>query len=205
MKTTTTAALSTLLTLASAHGYFQSPIARHPGDTYKSTCGEQAYNNLNSDINNNIQGLSQLASTQSDYNAAECNLWMCKGLPYADNTANVHEYTPGQEIDMYFQIVAPHDGYANVSVVDTASNSVISANLTSWEKYALTIEPMRAEWQNFTVKMPEDLGGKCAEGGACVIQMHWNAPEAKQTYQSCIDFKMAGSSAKRSHARDLRV
>lgn len=53
--------------------------------------------------------------------------------------------------------------------------------------------------------------------------MHWNSPEAEQTYQSCIDFTMGGSSqktsttqktkaskkakssTKRCHARDLKA
>lgn len=174
MKTAfTSTLLASCLSLVNAHGYFQIPVGRHPGAAYKSACGEQAYNNLNSDINNNIQGLEQLTATQSDYNAAECHLWKCKGLKYADNTANVHKYTPGQNVDMYFQIVAPHSGYANVSVIDLVSNSVIAANLTSWDQYAMTSEPMKASWQNFTVQMPTDLGNKCAKGGACAIQVRF--------------------------------
>lgn len=170
-----TAFVSTLLasglTAVSAHGYFESPIARQPGDAFKSACGEQAYNNLNSDINNNIQGLQQLTSTQSDYKAADCNLWMCKGLKYADNKDKVQSYTAGQSVDLYFQIVAPHSGSANVSIVDTASNSVIGDSLKTWDEYALTSKPMEDAWQNFTVTMPESLPNKCSTAGKCVIQV----------------------------------
>ena len=44
MKTTTVTALTSILTLVSAHGYFQSPKGRQPGEVFKSACGEQAYN-----------------------------------------------------------------------------------------------------------------------------------------------------------------
>ncbi|EME77300.1 uncharacterized protein MYCFIDRAFT_83246 [Pseudocercospora fijiensis CIRAD86] len=179
------AVVSALVGLAAAHGYYQTPAPRKPGEAYSAACGEQAYNMMNSDINGNIQALESL------------------GMEYDENTATVHSFSAGEEIPMYFQIVAPHTGYANVSVVDTATNSILAANLTSWDEYASTSVPLKAEWQNFTVTMPDTLGGKCATAGECVIQMHWNAPPpVDQTYQSCIDFTLAGSnSSKRSHAR----
>lgn len=149
-------------------------------------------------------------------------------MKYDDNTENIHSFAPGEDIPMYFQIVAPHTGYANVSVVDTASNSILAANLTSWDEYASTSVPMKDEWQNFTVTMPTTLSGKCATAGECVIQMHWNAPppgtrssrperkgdhmltvastcQVDQTYQSCIDFTLSDGSknSKRSHARNF--
>ncbi|KXS96251.1 hypothetical protein AC578_5476 [Pseudocercospora eumusae] len=199
------AAVSALVGLVAAHGYYQTPAPRMPGEAYSAACGEQAFNMMSSDINGNIQGLESLVANQDDYDASKCNLWMCKGMKFDDNTANVHSFSAGEEIPMYFQIVAPHTGYANVSVVDTATNSILAANLTSWDEYASTSVQMKTEWQNFTVTMPPTLSGKCATAGECVIQMHWNAPPpVDQTYQSCIDFTLAGSSgSKRSHARDF--
>lgn len=205
MKLTTASALA-MAALANAHGYFQSPKGRQPGTAMKSACGEQAYNMMASDINGNIQGLESLTANQADYNAAECHLWKCKGMRFADNTDNVQKYTAGEEVPLYFQIVAPHSGYANVSVVNTASNSILASNLTHWDEYAMTSTPMKAAWQNFTVKMPTDLGSQCATAGDCVLQMHWNAPSVDQTYQSCIDFTMAGSASKhRRHAREFAL
>ncbi|EME41735.1 hypothetical protein DOTSEDRAFT_111083, partial [Dothistroma septosporum NZE10] len=196
-KTTTISALAGIFTVTNAHGYFQSPKGRVPGDSFKSACGEQAYSMMSSDINGNIQGLQTLTANQADYDPSQCHLWTCKGMKYADNTANIQTYTAGQEVPLYFQIVAPHSGVANVSVIDlkTDAGTLIGEPMVKWEEYAMTSTPMKAAWQNFTIKMPTDLGSKCADKGACAIQMHWNAASVDQTYQSCIDFTMAGSAS----------
>ncbi|KAK4621137.1 uncharacterized protein CLAFUR5_10447 [Fulvia fulva] len=207
MKTTTTlTALAGTFTLTNAHGYFQSPKGRQPGDVFRSACGEHAYNMMASDINGNIQGLQTLTANQANYNPSTCHLWKCKGLKYDDNLDNIQTYTAGEEVPVYFQVVAPHSGVANISVIDLHTNTVIGSPMQKWEEYAMTSTPMKAEWQNFTITMPTDLGGKCAAKGACAIQMHWDAASVDQTYQSCIDFTMGGSnssSSKRSHARDF--
>lgn len=78
MQITVPSSLLALAALANAHGYFESPVGRQPGDAFKAACGEQAYNMMSSDINGNIQGLMQLTANQADYNADECNLWKCK-------------------------------------------------------------------------------------------------------------------------------
>ena len=131
----------------------------------------QAYYNMEGSINGNIQGLEQVVANQPDYKPSECNLWKCKGMRYADNKDNVHAFTAGQTVDMYFQIVAPHDGYANVSIVSTKEDKVLAANLKKWDQYALTSVPIVNSQEHFTVKMPTDLGSECAAAGACVIQM----------------------------------
>lgn len=41
------------------------------------------------------QGLPEATATNSAYNAAECNLWLCKGLQLADNKANVQKFAAG--------------------------------------------------------------------------------------------------------------
>lgn len=78
MQITVPSSLLALAALANAHGYFESPVGRQPGDAFKAACGEQAYNMMSSDINGNIQGLMQLTANQADYNADECDLWKCK-------------------------------------------------------------------------------------------------------------------------------
>lgn len=40
---TTLAFLLGAAALANAHGYFESPAGRQPGDAFKAACGEQAY------------------------------------------------------------------------------------------------------------------------------------------------------------------
>ena len=188
---------TSIATLTNAHGYFVSPKARLPGPAFQAACGQQAYYNMVGDINGNIQGLQSITANQPDYNPNTCHLWKCKGMKYADNKANVHRYSPGQVIPMDFEIRAPHDGYANVSIVRTVDNRVIYPNLKKWSQYALTSIPMKESWEKFSVKMPTTLGSQCARPGHCVIQMYWNAPSIDQTYESCIDFTMSGGSAKR--------
>lgn len=132
-----------------------------------------------------------------------------KGLKYADNKANVYTYTAGQKVPMEFNIAAPHDGYANVSIISLRDNKIVST-LKTWDKYALTSRPAVASERNFQVTIPTNLGGKCTKPGQCAIQMFWDAPGIDQTYESCIDFKIGGGSAKRGeetlermHPRDF--
>lgn len=136
-------------------------------------------------------------------------------MKFEDNTDSVQTYTAGQQVPLYFNIRAPHSGYANVSIIDTTSNSMIAANLSAWDEYALTSIPAKTEWtvcflllssstyfiylltfflQNFTITIPSDIGTQCSTAGKCAIQMHWNAPPpVDQTYQSCIDFTVGAS------------
>ncbi|KAK5739658.1 hypothetical protein LTR17_005142 [Elasticomyces elasticus] len=196
-------AAASIATFADAHGYFVSPKARAPGPVFQKACGMQAFYQMSGDINGNIQGLQQTTKGQSDYNAAACNLWKCKGMKYDDNTANVQKYTPGQSIPMYFDIRAPHDGIANVTVIDLSTpHGKVLASLKTWDAYALTSKPSDDTEEHFSIKMPTTLGGKCAKKGACAIQMHWDARSIDQTYQSCIDFTLAAP-AKRDHVRDF--
>lgn len=198
--------------LANAHGYFTSPKGRQPGQAFQNACGLQAYNNMAGDINGNIQGLQQVTANQADYNPNTCHLNKCKGMKYADNKNNVQHYTPGQSVPMNFDIVAPHDGYANVSIISLqGSSGTVLATLKTWKQYALTSIPTKSSWENFSVKMPTSLGSQCAQPGHCAIQMYWNAPSIDQTYESCIDITLGGSTGKRdidggearAHARDF--
>ena len=123
--------------------------------------------------------------------------------------ANIHKYTAGQTIPMNFDIRAPHTGFANVSIIDlsTPHGTVIAANLKKWDVYASTAVPTVDSQENFSIKMPSNLGSKCAAKGKCAIQMHWDAPSVDQTYQSCIDFTMPAAAGKRDedrlHGRDF--
>ncbi|KAL2823404.1 chitin binding domain-containing protein [Aspergillus cavernicola] len=186
-------ALSGLLSLANAHGYITTPSPRLPGSAMSSACGQQVYNNQAADRAGNIQGELQVASGQSDYDAEACGIWLCKGYQFADNTDNVQSYTAGEVVDFVVDIVAPHTGVANVSIVDTASNSVIGSSLIEWTDYASTATGVTEDETNFSITIPEDLGEQCTEAGACVIQWYWFAESIDQTYESCVDFTVGGS------------
>jgi hypothetical protein len=190
---TTVLAAAGLVSLANAHGYISSPQPRMPGSAMAAACGQQVYNNQAADRAGNVQGELQVATSQSDYDADACHIWLCKGYQFDDNTDNVQSYTAGETVDFVIDIVAPHTGVANVSVVDTASNSVIGSALKSWDVYASTETGVTEDETNFSITIPDNLGSQCSEAGACVLQWYWYAESIDQTYESCIDFTVGGS------------
>lgn len=177
-----------------AHGRVTVPPARAPGAAMEAACGTQVFNMLSSDPNGNIQTEAQIGATQSDYDAAACEVSLCRGYKFSDNSANVQTYTAGQVVPFTVVVAAPHTGVANVSVVDTASNTVIGSPLISWDVYASTATGVTANETSFSVTIPSDLTG-CSTAGACVLQWWWDARSVDQTYESCVDFTVGGSSS----------
>ncbi|KZL79123.1 chitin binding protein [Colletotrichum incanum] len=175
----------------SAHGKVTSPTPRPAGDAFKEACGNTMWNTEQSDPYGNIQGLAQQAGSSLD--ASKCQLELCKGYKFADNSANVQSYTPGQTVDFKVEIRAPHTGVANVSVVDTTSNSIIGSPLISFENYASTKTGVAANNTAFSVTLPDTLPSNCGTAGNCVLQWWWDSAEAGQTYMSCVDFTSGGS------------
>lgn len=190
---TTVVAFCSLASTVAAHGFVTSPPARMAGSAMAAACGQQVFNNQAADNYGNIQGELQVASSQSDFNAAACNIWLCKGFKLEDNAANVQSFTAGQVVPITVDIRAPHTGSANVSIVDTATNTVIGSALKSWDVYASNASPIPADQENFSITIPTDLGDGCATAGACVIQWWWDARSIDQSYEACIDFTVAGS------------
>lgn len=194
MKYTASAlAMAGMAATVSAHGFITSPQARMPGTAMTTACGQQVYYNQEGDNYGNVQGELQVAATQTDYDAAACDIWLCKGYKYADNTANVQSYTAGESVDIKFDIRAPHTGVANVSIVDTATNTVIGSPLISWDVFASNSNSDYSNETSFSITIPSDLGDSCSTAGACVIQHYWDAASVDQTYESCIDFTVGGS------------
>lgn len=167
--------LSSLLVLAglaaqvSAHGLVQKPATREPGNATEAACGKIMAEFYRADNTSYPEALLRAnpGGLKGGYDPKKCNLWLCRGYQFADNAANVQRYKPGQVVDLQVWIRIAHKGYANVSVVDTASNSVIGTPLKSWpSNYAATTSPP-SDQTKFNVTIPE-LGGKCTEAGACV-------------------------------------
>ncbi|KAF9739813.1 hypothetical protein PMIN06_004907 [Paraphaeosphaeria minitans] len=176
-----------------AHGYLTNPKPRMPGDALEKACGTQVFDMWSSDINGNIQTALQVASTQNDYDVAACNIWLCKGMKFEDNKANIQSYTAGEKVPITFNIAAPHTGVANMSVIDAKTNSIIGSPLITFDDYASTATGVTADEKNFDITIPSDLGSKCATAGDCVLQFWWDARSIDQTYESCIDFTVGGS------------
>lgn len=136
-----------------------------------------------------MQQLEQLAKSQKDFIADQCNLSLCKGLQFADNQANVQTFTAGQVVPIKADIKAPHKGVMNMSVVNTQTNSVIGDPMIDFPVYADNSAPIPANNTNFTITMP-DVSSECGTAGNCVVQWWWDSRSADQTYMSCIDFTM---------------
>lgn len=183
--------LAAFATQVAAHGYITKPTPREPGDKLKAACGNQIWNQWSSDINGNVQGALQNAN-QPDYDAAACNIWQCKGMKLEDG-GNVESFTAGQTVPITFNVAAPHTGTANMSIVDTATNSIIGSPLITFDDYASTATGVTDAEKNFDITIPSDLGSKCATAGDCVLQFWWDARSVDQTYESCIDFTVGGS------------
>ncbi|KAJ1337881.1 lytic polysaccharide monooxygenase [Microdochium nivale] len=193
--TQTLLALASLATTVLGHGYVMSPPGRKPGPAMAAACGQQMFNNQNSDFYGNIQGQLQVARGQSDFNADACNVWQCKGYQFADNlAANIQSYTAGQVVPMTIEIRAPHEGTANVSIVSTKSNTIIGGGpLKSFAVYASNAAPIPASQTQFDITIPQGIDDQCAQPGDCVIQWYWDARSIDQTYEACVDFVVAGS------------
>lgn len=180
--------LATVSTLTSAHGIVTQPPARKAGTAMKAKCGEQVTNNLQSNAYGDTQQLAQIGAQQKDFTSA-CNLSLCKGEQFADNTANVQTFTPGQVVSMKVDIQAKHTGTANISVVATGTNSIVGNMLLVFPVYASTATEIPKNQTMFNVTMP-DVGAQCANAGDCVVQWWWDSRESDQTYMSCVDFTM---------------
>ncbi|OTA66810.1 hypothetical protein K449DRAFT_325848 [Hypoxylon sp. EC38] len=185
--------LAVFAATVSAHGLISKPTPRGPGDASVAACGASVVNNIKGDKTSHVEGLPELAAADSGYHGELCNLWLCRGLQYADNAANVQKYAPGQTVNIQVQLSIPHAGSANVSIVDTKTNTIIGKPLLSWpsgyaDERQFYAHQTPANQTNFNVTIPEDLGSQCSEAGACVIQWWWYGTGARQTYESCVDF-----------------
>ncbi|CZR51345.1 related to chitin binding protein [Phialocephala subalpina] len=176
-------------TLSAGHGIVTKPTARSAGDAMKAVCGQQVTNNLQSNEYGDIEQLSQIGASQKDFDPTACDVSLCKGQQFNDNVANVQTFTPGQVVPITVDIQAKHTGIANVSVVDTATNKMISDALIYFPVYASTSTDLPKNNTQFDITMP-DVSGQCGTAGNCVVQWWWNSPDSKQTYMSCVDFTM---------------
>jgi hypothetical protein len=167
----TTTTLLSLVPSVLGHGLITSPPSRPVGPAIVANCGAGVAADIRADNTSHVEGLPELAAAaNSGYNAEKCNLWLCKGLQFADNNAT-QMWTAGQVIPIKVWLRIPHEGSANVSIVDTKSNAIIGDMLKVWEKgYAPGKSEADAplDQKEFSVKVPEGLEEKCAVAGDCV-------------------------------------
>ncbi|KAG7103805.1 hypothetical protein HYQ44_017893 [Verticillium longisporum] len=184
--------LLSIVAAVSAHGIVTSPPPRPAGDAFRAACGNTMFNMINSDPLGNIQGMEQ--GRDASLASADCNLNLCKAFKFEDNpAANIQSYSPGETVNMLVRIGAPHTGIANVSVVDTTTNTIIGTPLIEFTNYASTRTGVAANNTDFSFDLPATLPAECATAGNCVLQWFWDSDEAGQTYMSCIDFTTSGT------------
>lgn len=184
-------AITALATIIHGHGLIKSPAARKPGNAFGTVCSK------------NVQGQAEMDEFQEggpievwamvgpafpdEWDGAACNLYMCRGFKLDDNLDRVQEFAPGQTVPIKVDILAPHPGYANVSVIDLKTNTLIGEPLKNWPVYSPAQEHLPDDNFNFEVTIP-DLTEKCIVPGDCAIQWYWYSNASVQTYESCIDF-----------------
>ncbi len=160
-------AVASLATHVYGHGLVTKPATREPGAATQAVCGSPMVSFYKSDNTSYPEALKRNSGWDKGYNAAKCNLYLSRGFQFDDNKNNVLKYKPGDVVDMEVYIRIPHKGYANVSVVDLGSNTVIGDVLKTWpSNYAATLDPPKDQTK-FSVTIP-NLAGKCTTAGACV-------------------------------------
>lgn len=167
-----TAALLALVPAALGHGIITTPPSRAFGNAMTSACGASLVTAVKQDNTSYVEQLTKLSTTEKAYSAANCNLWLCKGLQFADvPTANVQTWKAGDVVPIKIWLRIPHEGIANVSIVDTKTNKIVGDMLKVWDKgYApgRTEKDVPVEQKEFSITVPKGLEAKCANAGDCV-------------------------------------
>lgn len=180
MLSTALLTVATLATTVYSHGVITSPAARAPGNAMIAACGASVTALVTADNTSHVEGMPEAAAAEAGFNSTACNVFLCKGLQFADNTANIQNFMPGQVVNMLASIPIPHEGPMNVSVVNTVTNQAIGAPLISFTSYAdESLAALPTNNTNFNVTIPTTLGSECATAGTCVC-----APVSIFTYRT---------------------
>ncbi|KUJ20828.1 uncharacterized protein LY89DRAFT_640681 [Mollisia scopiformis] len=157
-----------------------------------AACGASVAALVQADNTSHVEGMPEAAAAEAGFNSTACNVFLCKGLQFADNTAQVQNFTAGQVVNMRASIPILHEGPMNVSVVNTKTNTAIGGPLISFVSYAdESLAALPANNTNFNVTIPTTLGSTCTVAGTCVLQWFWFGTAADQTYESCVDMVVA--------------
>lgn len=146
-----------------------SPSPRERGSAFESACGTFALHN-SGDPDLSIQDQTRLLhrDVELGFATGACNLWQCQGTQFVDNEAKLNNYSAGEVISIVVDTQFVRPGIANMSIVDTRTNSVLS-------KLANMKLPMnnRVEQDRILVRLPklDDENGACRVPGECVLQL----------------------------------
>ncbi|KAI8623617.1 hypothetical protein F5Y19DRAFT_481532 [Xylariaceae sp. FL1651] len=171
------------------------------GPKQAELCGANVTKVLERDITGPIE--NAMAYVDSDYN---CNAYLCRGYQYEDNVDKVHALKAGDVLTSHIKLVAGHHpGYANVSVVDLASNVVIGDQLLYWANWPdSTSGPPRND-TDFNITIPGNLGSACDIGGKCAIQWYWWPISNSQTLPPELRIQIWREHFAGSHGTQIHV
>jgi hypothetical protein len=148
-----------------------------------SACGASVAALVTADNTSHIEGMPEAAAQIANFNSTACNLFLCKGLQFADNTANVQTFQPGQVVNMLASLPIPHEGPMNVSIINTKTNTAIGTPLIEFASYAdESLAQLPANNTNFNVTIPNNLGTNCTVAGTCVRFMTRVMTKTKLTF-----------------------
>ncbi|CAG8973150.1 hypothetical protein HYALB_00008681 [Hymenoscyphus albidus] len=185
-----------LATSVSAHGLLTAPPSRAVGPAMIENCGPSVAALVTADPTSHVEDMPEASVKEPKFKADKCNLFLCKGLQFDDNKSQVQNFTAGQKVNMKASIPIPHEGPMNVSVIKTSTNKAIGSPLIEFKSYAdESLPALPANNTDFDVTIPTTLGADCTVPGDCVLQWFWFGNDAKQTYESCVDFVVAGGAS----------
>jgi hypothetical protein len=75
-----------------------------------------------------------------------------------------------------FDVRAPHTIYANVWIVNIATNTVIGEYSLYYSDVTDNAKTIPANDTAFSITIPSGLGDTCSTANACVVQHYWNVP-----------------------------
>lgn len=121
-------------------------------------------------------------------------LTLCRGHQFLDNLDKLSVFRPGQVVAMNIELSILHGGPANISIVKTATNTVIGPPLIVFDSYGdRNLPALPINNTNFAVTLPTNLASTdCRVAGDCVLQWFWSTIDA-QTYVGCSDFVLYGT------------
>jgi hypothetical protein len=154
-----------------SHGIITSPAPRAIGPAITTACGEAITKTIKSDNTSYVEQLTKLVASDSKFDSTACNLYLCKGLQFSDNAANVQTWKAGDVVPIKIWLRIPHEGIANVSIVSTKQNSQVGEPLKLWTKgYApgKSEQDVPLDQRQFNVQIPGGLEKACANAGDCV-------------------------------------
>ncbi|KAL4876877.1 hypothetical protein BJY04DRAFT_222551 [Aspergillus karnatakaensis] len=186
-----TTAILALAPVVHGHAVVAEPLPRKTGPAHEAACGAAVV-----DVLENV-AFRHRRPNRKRHGEGRRRLQLQRvsvpRVQFEDNTDNVLEVSVGEVLYFHVDLIAGHHpGYAIVSIVDTATNSIIGDPLRPWDDWPNHLSGPPRDDIDYNVTIPDSLGTQCSSAGSCVIQWYWYASGNEQTYECCNDFYVVG-------------